>query len=77
MRWIICPLIIATLLLFPALAAAQDPTPTPLVVSGTEGDFVVVPELTYGDGGVIVALVFLAGIEFIKIGMEIAQWLRQ
>jgi len=57
--------------------AAQTPTPTPLVVSGTEGDFVVIPELTYGDGGVIVALLFLAGIEFVKIGMEVAQWLRQ
>jgi hypothetical protein len=66
--------LIGTLLALAAPVAAQDPTPTPQVV---DGDFVVTPEISYGDGGMILALLFVGGLLLIQIVMEVASWLRQ
>lgn len=47
------------ILAFALPVAAQEPTPTPIVV---DGEFVVVQQIDYGQGGVILALLFLSGV---------------
>jgi hypothetical protein len=69
--------LVGTLLVLAAPAAAQEPTPTPQVVSGDDGTFVVIPEISYGDGGVILTGLLVAGLLLIQIVMEVASWLRQ
>jgi hypothetical protein len=73
--------LVGTLLALAAPVAAQtptpDPTPTPSVIHGDDGTFVVIPEISYGQGGVIVALLFVAGLLLMQIVMEVASWLRQ
>jgi len=39
--------------------------------------FVIVPDISFGEGGIITLLVFLAGLELTRIGMTVAAWLRQ
>lgn len=60
-----------------AQTATPDPTPTPQVVHGSDGTFVVEPTVTYGEGGVIVALLLVAGLMLVRIGMEVAKWITQ
>jgi hypothetical protein len=54
-----------------------DPTPTPSVIDGSSGQFVVVPSVSYGQGGVILGLLLVAGLLLIQIGLEVAQWIKQ
>jgi hypothetical protein len=74
-------LLAALLLVVAAPVAAQTPTPvptpTPSVIQGSDGDFVIVPQVTYGEGGVIVALLLVAGLMLVRISMEVAEWIRQ
>ena len=40
-----------------------------------DGDFVVVPEVTFGEAGVIVGLVLVACLSLLRIVLEVVQWL--
>jgi signal peptidase I len=60
-----------------AQTPTPDPTPTPSVIHGSDGDFVVVPEITYGEGGVIVAALLVAGLLLVQIVLEVSEWLKQ
>ena len=53
------------------------PTPTPEIVHGESGDFMVLAEISYGQAGVIVALVFVAGLQLAEIMLRVAEWLRR
>ena len=77
MRIVIFIFIAVVVLVFFSVPGVAAQTPTPAVVHGETGDFVVVPEVTYGQGGIIVALVFLAGIGLVNIVLEVARWTRQ
>jgi hypothetical protein len=54
---------------------AQEPTPTPDVVQTSEGAFTLVPEITYGDAGVMLALIFVAGLLLVRLMLEVTGWL--
>lgn len=60
-----------------AQTPTPEPTPTPQVVHGAEGDFVVTPEISYGEGGVIVGLLLVAGLLLVQIIIEVGSWLRE
>ena len=51
-----------------APVAAQDPTPTPIVT----GDYVIHQAVTYGDGGIIVGLLFVGGLVLLNIWLELS-----
>jgi len=55
-------------------ARAQTPTPwpspTPDVVNG---EFVVIQAITYGDGGIILGLLFLGGVLLIDIVLKVGE----
>lgn len=71
--------LIALLIASPVAAQTPtpEPTPTPQIVHGAEGDFVVTPEISYGEGGVIVGLLLIAGLLLVQIILEVGSWLRQ
>lgn len=51
---------------------AQDPTPawpTPIVT----GEYVIRQEVTYGEGGVIVALLFVAGVALLQLFVHLGE----
>lgn len=54
-----------------------DPTPTPSVVDGSSGSFVVVPEISYGQGGIVLGLLLVAGLLLVQVGLEVASWIKQ
>lgn len=79
MRTIMTVFVLFLLVVSPVAAQTPtpDPTPTPAVVHGDNGDFVVVPEITYGQGGVIVAVLLVAGLLLVQIVLEVSKWLKQ
>jgi hypothetical protein len=60
-----------------AQTPTPPPTPTPTVVDGDAGVFVVSPTITLGEAGVIVAVLFLAGILILHLLLEVLSWLRR
>ncbi len=71
-RWLWVGAAVVTLLATAAPVLAQDPTPvwpTPIVT----GEYVVRQEVTYGEGGVIVALLFLAGVVLLQSCIHIGE----
>lgn len=74
-------LVVLLLLGWASPAAAQTPTPpptpTPTVVEGDAGTFVVAPTISLGEAGVIVAVLFLAGLIILQILLEVLSWLRR
>ena len=66
-----------SLLALPVLALAQEPTPTPTVVELTSGTFVIEPSINLGQIGVMVALLFVAGLSLLRLGLEVISWLKQ
>lgn len=70
---------VGALALTPHTLNAQEPppTPTPVVVELESGAFVVQQVLTFGDVGVVVALLLVAGLLLVRIGLEVVAWLRQ
>jgi hypothetical protein len=57
-------------------AAAQEPTPTPQVLRGQSGQtFVIEQKITYGETGIMLALLFLAGVNLMSIFQRIGEWL--
>jgi len=77
--FVIVVIVVLLGLAVPALAQTPtpDPTPTPQVVHGEDGDFVIVAEVSYGQAGVIVALVFVAGLQLIGIMLRVVEWFRR
>lgn len=70
---------VSALALTPQAVIAQEPapTPTPVVIELESGAFVVQQVLTFGDVGVVVALLLVAGLLLVRIGLEVVAWLRQ
>jgi len=72
-----------SLLALPVLALAQEPTPTPqptptpTVVDLANGTFTFEPSISMGQVGVIVALLFVAGLSLMRLGLEVIAWLKQ
>lgn len=66
-----------SLLALPVLALAQEPTPTPTVVDVNHGTFVLEPSISFGQVGVIVALLFVAALSLLRLGLEVIAWLKQ
>ena len=60
-----------------AQTPTPPPTPTPSVVSTDSGVFVLEPRITYGEAGVMLFLVLVAGLLLITIGLEVVSWFRQ
>jgi hypothetical protein len=61
--------------------AAQTPTPPPTptvsVIETDDGAFVFEPSITYGEAGVIIALLFVAVLTLLSLAMEVVSWFRQ
>jgi hypothetical protein len=49
------------------------PTPTPIVTEG----YVIYQTVTFGDAGLVLALLFVGSLLMINIVLQIVQWLRQ
>jgi hypothetical protein len=47
------------------------------VIHGSEGDFVVTPAITYGEGGIILGLLLVAGLLLVQVVLKVGEWLRQ
>ena len=60
-------------LAFPLMVMAQTPTPWPTPTPIVQGDFVVQQSVTYGEGGVIVGLVFVAGLMLLDIMIRLSE----
>jgi len=79
----VCLIIVATVVLLglavPTRAQTPTPvpTPTPQVVHGEDGDFVIVAEVSYGQAGVVVALVFVAGLQLVGIMLRVIEWFKR
>jgi len=78
----ICLMVVAVIFLSlasPVLAQTPTPvpTPTPQIVHGEDGDFVIVAEVSYGQGGVIVALVLVAGLQLMSIMLRVVEWFKR
>lgn len=53
---------------------AQEPTPTePGPTPIVTGDYVIRQELTYGDGGVMLALLFVGGVLLLSLLFRVAE----
>jgi len=64
------------MLLLAAPAAAQEPTPTPQVVTLESGQtFTYTPEITIGEAGIILAVLFLAGVQLLSLIQHVSEWL--
>lgn len=70
-----CGAVIALLLAITAPVVAQEGTPTPEpwptpIVSDT---YVVKQEVTYGEGGIIVALLFTSGVVLLQLMVHLGE----
>ena len=71
---------------FFALAAAAPvaaqtptppPTPTPTLIETADGAFVVTPTITFGEVGIVFALLLVAALLLVRCSLEVAAWFRQ
>lgn len=81
-RWVVLgvlALVLGVGALTQQAVSAQEPTPTPtpILVELDSGAFVVQQVITFGDVGVVVALLLVAGLLLIRLGFEVVAWLRQ
>jgi len=53
--------------------AAQTPTPWPTPTPIVTNDYIVQQTVTYGDGGIIVGLLFLAGVFLLNIMVHLGE----
>jgi len=53
--------------------AAQTPTPWPSPTPDVHSNFVVVQEVTYGDGGIILGLLFVSGLLLLDTMTRLAE----
>lgn len=71
LRRVLYPLLaVALLLSSSATVRAETPTPTPQVI---DGEFFIVQRVTYGEGGIIVALLFIAGLMMLYMLIHLAE----
>lgn len=77
MRYLLlCAAISLLLLACPGGALAQEPTPTPQVITVSSGTFVLEPTITIGDAGIIIALFVVAGLLLVRVTQELLSWSR-
>ena len=71
------------LLIVPLEVAAQEPTqtpeptPTPHIVHGDSGDFIIEPTVSYGQAGIMVGLAAVVAGQMLVLGLEVATWLKR
>jgi len=53
--------------------SAQTPTPWPTPTPDVQGDFYVIQSVTYGDGGIILGLLFVSGLLLLDTMTRLAE----
>lgn len=64
---------VPTLLLFCGLALAQTPTPWPSPTPIVTDDYVIQQSVTYGEGGVMVGLLFVGGLLLLDVFVRLSE----
>ena len=58
-----------------ALADPLVPTPTPQIVTVDGETFTVEARVSYGEAGVIIGLVLVAGVQLVALAVRVSEWL--
>jgi len=66
---VIMALLFLTLCALPVAAQTPTPWPTPIVTN----EYIIRQEVTYGDGGIIVGLLFVGGLLLLSIWLNLSE----
>jgi len=72
-RLLVVLVALAALLTCAPGVGAQEETPTPWPTPIVTDTYIVRQEVTYGDGGIIVALLFLAGVVLLQLFVHLGE----
>lgn len=62
-----------TLAAFPVAVAAQTPTPPAWPTPIATDNYIIRQEVSYGEGGIVVGLLFLSGLWLLDLGIRLAE----